>query len=159
MYNFDVEFLKGLTILSRWTLKSIQQKIYWEDDLYVDSAAGLKFINQNLKKSGNYSCLFGGSTTWTEYFKCREVKTGFYRNRSMQTGSSGTLIGWISGQTTFVPLWDRMEGALLRTQIKARALPKYLVFGWLTKCLLIMRNFWINLVLRDPIKLFIRWIL
>ncbi len=44
-----------------------------------------------------------------------EVKTGFYRNRSMQTGSSGTLIGWKSGQTTFVPLWDRMEGAWLRT--------------------------------------------
>ena len=33
----------------------------------------------------------------------------------MQTGSSGTLIGWISGQTTFVPLWDRMEGAWLQT--------------------------------------------
>ncbi len=33
----------------------------------------------------------------------------------MQTGSSGTLIGWKSGQTTFVPLWDRMEGAWLRT--------------------------------------------
>jgi hypothetical protein len=34
----------------------------------------------------------------------------------MQTGSPGTLIGWKSGQTTFVPLWDRMEGAWLRTQ-------------------------------------------
>jgi hypothetical protein len=33
----------------------------------------------------------------------------------MQTGSSGTLIGWKSGQTTFVPLWDRMEGAWLWT--------------------------------------------
>jgi hypothetical protein len=33
----------------------------------------------------------------------------------MQTGSSGTLIGWKSGQTTYVPLWDRMEGAWLRT--------------------------------------------
>ncbi len=33
----------------------------------------------------------------------------------MQTGSSGTLNGWKSGQTTFVPLWDRMEGAWLRT--------------------------------------------
>ncbi len=54
-------------------------------------------------------------TPWTGYFKCREVKTGFCRNGSMQTGSSGTLIGWISGQTTFVPLWDRMEGAWLRT--------------------------------------------
>ncbi len=52
-----------------------------------------------------------GCTTWTGYFKCREVKTGFYRNISMQTGSSGILIGWKSGQTTFVPLWDRMEGA------------------------------------------------
>jgi hypothetical protein len=29
----------------------------------------------------------------------------------MQTGSSGTLIFWKSGQTTYVPLWDRMEGA------------------------------------------------
>jgi hypothetical protein len=53
--------------------------------------------------------------TWTGDFKCREIKTGFYRNRSMQTGSSGTLIGWKSGQTTFVPLWDWMEGAWLRT--------------------------------------------
>jgi hypothetical protein len=34
----------------------------------------------------------------------------------MQTGSSGTLIGWKSGQTTFVPLWDGMEGAWLRIQ-------------------------------------------
>ncbi len=33
----------------------------------------------------------------------------------MQTGSSGTLIGWKSGQTTFVPLWDRMERAWLWT--------------------------------------------
>jgi hypothetical protein len=31
----------------------------------------------------------------------------------MQTGSPGTLIGWKSGQTTYVPLWDRMEGAEL----------------------------------------------
>ncbi len=58
--------------------------------------------------------------TWTGDFKCREVKTGFYRNRSMQTGSSGTLIGWKSGQTTFVPLWDWMEGAWLRTPDKER---------------------------------------
>jgi hypothetical protein len=60
---------------------------------------------------------YRGCTTWTGYFKCREVKTGFYRIRSMQTGSSGTLIGWKSGQTTFVPLWDRMEGAWLRTPL------------------------------------------
>jgi hypothetical protein len=33
----------------------------------------------------------------------------------MQNGSSGTLIGWKSAQTTFVPLWDRMEGAWLWT--------------------------------------------
>jgi hypothetical protein len=26
-----------------------------------------------------------------------------------------TLIGWKSGQTTFIPLWDRMEGAWLWT--------------------------------------------
>jgi hypothetical protein len=29
----------------------------------------------------------------------------------MQTGTSETLIGWKSGQTTFVPLWDQMEGS------------------------------------------------
>jgi hypothetical protein len=39
-------------------------------------------------------------------FQMQGGKTGFSRNRSMQTGSSGTLIGWKSGQTTFVPLWD-----------------------------------------------------
>ncbi len=33
----------------------------------------------------------------------------------MQTGSSGTLIGWKSGPTTYVPLWDQMEGAWLWT--------------------------------------------
>jgi hypothetical protein len=38
----------------------------------------------------------------------------------MQTGSSGILIGWKSGQTTFVPLWDWMEGAWLRTQISSQ---------------------------------------
>ncbi len=74
-----------------------------------------------------------GCTTWTGYFKCREVKTEFYRNRSMQTGSSGTLIGWKSGQTTFVPLWDRMEGAWLRTLLSQvffgySALPTFMIF-------------------------------
>jgi hypothetical protein len=33
----------------------------------------------------------------------------------MQTSSSETLIGWRSGKTTYVPLWDRMEGAWLWT--------------------------------------------
>jgi hypothetical protein len=54
-------------------------------------------------------------TTRTADFKCREVKTGFCRKSSMQTGSSGTLIGWKSGQTTYFPLWDRMEGSWLWT--------------------------------------------
>ncbi len=58
--------------------------------------------------------------TWTGDFKCREVKTGFCRKRWTQTGSSGTLIGWKSGQTTFIPLWDRMEGAWLWTQANRR---------------------------------------
>ncbi len=56
-----------------------------------------------------------GGTTWTGDFKCREVKTGFFRKRWMQTGSSGTLIGCKSGQNTFFPPWDRMEGAWLWT--------------------------------------------
>jgi hypothetical protein len=32
------------------------------------------------------------------------------------TGSSETLIGWKSGQTTYVPLWDQKEGAWRWTQ-------------------------------------------
>ncbi len=31
--------------------------------------------------------------------------SGFCRKRSLQTGSSGTVIGYKSGQTTNVPLW------------------------------------------------------
>ncbi len=34
-----------------------------------------------------------------------------------QTGSFETLIGWKSGKTTYVPLWDRMEGAWLWTLV------------------------------------------
>jgi hypothetical protein len=41
--------------------------------------------------------------------KCKEIKTGFCRRRSIQTGSSDTPIGWKSWKTTYVPLWDRME--------------------------------------------------
>jgi hypothetical protein len=41
------------------------------------------------------------------------VKTGFFRKKSMQTGSSETLIGWKSGKKTYVSLWARMEGACL----------------------------------------------
>jgi hypothetical protein len=59
-----------------------------------------------------------GGTTRTGEFKCREVKTGLLRKRLMHTGSSGTLICWKSGQTTFFPLWDRMEGAWLWTQYR-----------------------------------------
>jgi hypothetical protein len=35
----------------------------------------------------------------------------------MKTGSSETLVGWKSGKTTYVPLWDQMEGAWLWTQM------------------------------------------
>jgi hypothetical protein len=48
-------------------------------------------------------------------FQMQGGKTGFCRKRSMQTGSCETLIGHKSGQTTNVPLWDRMEGSWLRT--------------------------------------------
>jgi hypothetical protein len=34
----------------------------------------------------------------------------------MQTGSSETLFGWISGKNSYVRLWDRMEGARLPSQ-------------------------------------------
>jgi hypothetical protein len=76
----------------------------------------MEAFQENFQERALYTEAVRPGTTRTGYFKCREVKTGFYRNKSMQTGSSGTLIGWKSGQTTFVPLWDRMEGAWLRTQ-------------------------------------------
>ncbi len=39
----------------------------------------------------------------------------------MQTGSFGSHIGWKSGQSTFVPLWERMEGVWLWTRRKHTA--------------------------------------
>ncbi len=36
----------------------------------------------------------------------------------MQTGSSETLIGWKSWKTTYILLWDRMEGGWLWTRRK-----------------------------------------
>ncbi len=56
-------------------------------------------------------------------FQMQGGKTGFCRNRSMQTGSSETLIGWKSGQATFVPPWDRMEGAWLWTLVSSVVYP------------------------------------
>jgi hypothetical protein len=41
---------------------------------------------------------------------CREVKIGICRKRLMQTGSSETLIGWKSGNSTDVPPWDSPDG-------------------------------------------------
>ncbi len=80
---------------------------------------GLDFLLIYAAFYNNYYCRYTGffprRWTWTGDFKCMEVKTGFCRKRWTQTGSSGTLIGWKSGQTTFIPLWDRMEGAWLWT--------------------------------------------
>ena len=60
----------------------------------------------------------GGSIYFfAELFQEKKSHDFHSKNKSMQTGSSGTLIGWKSGQTTFVPLWDRMEGAWLQTQV------------------------------------------
>ncbi len=41
-----------------------------------------------------------GGTTWTGDFKCREVKTGFCRNRSMQTGS------WFFSDSHWLGIWS-----------------------------------------------------
>jgi len=38
-----------------------------------------------------------------------------FAKRYTQTGSSETLIGWKSGKTSCVPLWDRIDGAWLWT--------------------------------------------
>ncbi len=50
-----------------------------------------------------------GGTTWTRDLKCREVKTGFCQMKKMQTGSSEIIIGYKSGKTTVIPVWDRMD--------------------------------------------------
>ncbi len=68
---------------------------------------------------GRTNATHRGGTTWTGG-RPREVKTGFCRKRWMQTGSSGTLIGWKFGQPTYFPLWDWMEGAWLWTQERPR---------------------------------------
>jgi hypothetical protein len=50
----------------------------------------------------------------------------------MRTGPSETLIGWKSGQTTFVPLWDRMEGAWLWTLGKqSTKMPRLKLYKWI----------------------------
>jgi hypothetical protein len=89
--------------------------VCWESTL--DWTYGEVIVNSGI---GSHSLCFSldsvlrGGTTRTGDFKCREVKIGFFRNRSVQTGSSGTLIGWKSGQSTYVPLgrgslWTRGE--------------------------------------------------
>ncbi len=64
-------------------------------------------------------------TTWTGDSKCRkEVKTGFCRKRSMQTGSSESLIGWKFEKTTNVPLWrERGDGLRHKRSPSTRAKP------------------------------------
>ncbi len=61
-------------------------------------------------------------------FQMQGVKTG------LQTGSSETLIGWKSGQTTYVPLWDRMEGAWLWTLENGRPGCPHAVYVTCTSC-------------------------
>ncbi len=117
-------------------------KVGWWINVIIASLAVFPSIFQ----TKHLHCNTRRRWTWTGDFKCREVKTGFYRNRSMQTGSSGTLIGWKSSQTTFVPLWDWMEGAGLRTRGSANlhmSLPiekkvlHYIIFIFLSiSCLL-----------------------
>ncbi len=49
-------------------------------------------------------------------FQMQGGKNWFLPKEMNANSSSGTLIGWKSGQTTFIPLWDRMEGAWLWIQ-------------------------------------------
>ncbi len=86
---------------------------------YFDGRRTQQFLNREKTTKVIVIILFnGGGTTWTGDLKCREVKTGFCRKRLMLTGSSETLIAWKSGNATYVPLWDRMEGAWLWTRKK-----------------------------------------
>jgi hypothetical protein len=52
----------------------------------------------------------------------------------MQTGSSETLIGWKSGKTTYVPLWDRMEGTRLWTLMNSNTGRSKLNFAERDEC-------------------------
>ncbi len=84
-------------------------------------------------------------------FICREVKTEFCRKILMQIGSSGILIGWESGQTTFVPLWDRMEGAWLWTLNWPKI--HFLFYMESCLCLLFRNNLYVQLELeRDRFR-------
>ncbi len=76
------------------------------DPVFAKTSQNARFLLSENERFGLVFVKTGSINSGTGDFKCREVKTGFYRNRSMQTGSSETLIGWKSGQTTFVPLWD-----------------------------------------------------
>ncbi len=96
-------------------------KSFTSKNFYIEAATTITFFLSRLLPlllilTRIYCTLYRGGTTWTRDFKCREVKTGFCRKKSIQTGSSETLIGWKSGQTTYFPLWDKMEGAWLWTQ-------------------------------------------
>jgi hypothetical protein len=87
----------------------------------------LSFWDRGGKEGVNFLCVTAVNSPLRQYdmngdFKCREVKTGFCRKRRAQTGSSGTLIGWKSGQTTYFPLWDWMERAWLWTLVSARVM-------------------------------------
>ncbi len=92
--------------------------LFWQKNQFWPSRKILVVLHYRLPSQRRW--------TWTGDFKCREVKTGFCRKRWTQTGSSGTLIGWKSGQTTFIPLWDRMEGAWLWTQLNYSTKPVFL---------------------------------
>jgi len=122
--------VKTKCILRSWELKKmcinvllyqpINICLYWR--IYV-CIYQLEYMYQCIRinptvsaKNVKTKCIFRGSTTWKGDLKCREVKTGFCQKRSMQAGSSETLIGWKSGNTTFVLLWDWMEGAWLWTK-------------------------------------------
>jgi hypothetical protein len=67
---------------------------------YPCNLYSVKYKRCALATDGVNRPLLRGDTTWTGDFKCREVKTGFYWKKWRQTGSSGTLIGWKSGQTS-----------------------------------------------------------
>jgi hypothetical protein len=50
-------------------------------------------------------------------FQMQGGKNWFLPKEMNANRSFGNLIGWKSGQTTFIPLWDRMEGAWLWTLV------------------------------------------
>jgi hypothetical protein len=68
-------------------------------------------VDKNSEKGANSESMVLYRTPNSRVNVCTTESAAHSPQRQMQTGSSETLTGWKFGETTYVPLWDRMEGA------------------------------------------------